>query len=486
MRVITPDIESSTSTLSTAADEFGRIEARGIDYIPPGERHGNPRGLFFVWASANVNFLYVVLGGLLILFGLSLWQALAVIVIGNLFWAAIGLLAITGPVSGSPSGVINRSMFGVVGNRLNMALLNWPIFIAYEAVNLALGALAGFALADQLGFAANPPVKIAIVAVTAAITVTISVFGHATIVRMSGLFTVALTIVMVMLGVCVLNHADWGYVPPVEIAPAGWAVVATMTAGVTVIAAAPLSWGISADYARYLPADTSRLQVATWTALGGFVPAVLLGAVGVLAGTVIDMTDPQTALAEILPSWAYSAFLLFVVLGCMTNNILTMYSSGLCLQAIGVPLRRAVTVLIDGLLGVSLALYALFVTNFTDALSTTLELTVVLLGPAIAVYSADILLRRNRYDGAELNDVLPAGPFWFSRGWNIAGFSAIGAGAFTAALCVNTTPYQGPISAALDGADLSALVGPLVAVAVYVAMTRLLYPGHIVRGDVAA
>lgn len=470
---------------SGAADEFGRIEARGIDYIPPDERHGDPRGLFLVWASANVNFLYVVLGGLLILFGLSVWQALAVVVVGNLFWAAIGFLATTGPVSGSPSGVINRSMFGVVGNRLNMALFNWPLFIAYEAVNLALGALAGFALANQLGVATNGPVQILIVAVTAAITVTISVYGHATIVRMSGVFTAVLAVVMVVLGTYVLIHADWSYVPPVDFAPTGWAVWATMSAGVTVIAAAPLSWGISADYARYLPADTSRLRVAAWTALGGFVPAVLLGASGVLAGTVIDMTDPQTALAEILPPWIYPVFLLFVVLGCMTNNILTMYSSGLCLQAIGIPLRRAVTVLIDGLLGVALALYALFVTNFTDALSTTLELTVALLGPAIAIYVTDIILRRNRYDGMQLNDMSTDSPYWFTRGWNIAGFSAIGAGTFAAAMCVNTTPYQGPVSVALDGADLSALVGPLVAVTVYVVLTKLLYTGHIVRSDAA-
>lgn len=466
----------------SSTDAFGRIEAHGIDHIPPDERHGDPRGLFVVWASANVNFLYVVLGGLLVVFGLGIWQALAVVVVGNLFWAAIGFLATTGPVSGSPSGVINRSMFGVVGNRVNMALFNWPLFIAYEAVNLALGALAGFALADQLGMATNTPAQILIVAVTAAVTVTISVYGHATIVRMSGLFTAVLAIVMVALGAFVVASADWSYLPPAEFAPTGWAVWATMTAGVTVIASAPLSWGISADYARYLPADTSRLRVAAWTALGGFVPAVLLGTTGVLAGTVIDMTDPQTALAQILPSWIYPVFLLFVVLGCMTNNILTMYSSGLCLQAIGIPLRRAVTVLIDGILGVALAVYALFVADFIDTLSTTLELTVVLLGPAIAIYAADIVLRRNRYDGMELNDLSPRGVYWFTRGWNIAGFAAVIAGAAAAVMCVNTTPYQGPVSRMLDGADLSAVVGPLVAVTVYVALTKVLYPSHIVDG----
>lgn len=47
--------------------------------------------------------------------GLSLWQALAVIVVGNLFWALVGLLAVSGPASGTPSEVIMRAMFGTRG-----------------------------------------------------------------------------------------------------------------------------------------------------------------------------------------------------------------------------------------------------------------------------------------------------------------------------------------------------------------------------------
>ncbi len=186
-------------------DHFGQVEARGIDRIPDEERHGTPRELFWVWAAANVNYLYIVLGGLLMVFGLNVWQGLAVVVVGNLFWAAIGFLAISGPVAGTPSSVITRSQFGIRGNRVFTGLFNWPTFIAYEAINLCLGSLAGFALADQLGLSPNKPVKMLVVVATAALTLIISVYGHATILRMSGLFTGILGLGMVVLGGYVLT-----------------------------------------------------------------------------------------------------------------------------------------------------------------------------------------------------------------------------------------------------------------------------------------
>lgn len=461
---------------ATASDQFGQVEQRGIDQVPLDERHGTPGALFWVWAAANVNYLYVVLGGLLMVFGLNVWQGLAVVVLGNLFWAAIGLLAVSGPVAGTPSSVITRSMFGIRGNRVYTGVFSWPTFIAYEAINLSLGALAGFALADQLGVSPNRPVQVVVVVVTAALTLAISVYGHATILRMSGLFTALLVVAMGVLGIAVLSKADWGYDPSAGLS--GGALWATMIAGVSIIASSPLSWGISADYARYLPPSTSKLAVAGWTALGGFLPAVLLGSIGVLAGSVVDMEDPQTSLEAILPGWFYPVFLLMIVLGCVTNNILTMYSSGLCLQAIGIPLKRSVTVLFDGVLGVALACYALFVSDFTETLGSLLEMSVALLGPAITIYAADIVLRRNRYDGTELHDESPTSPFWFSNGVNWAGFGALLIGTAAAALWLNTTEYVGPLAERFAGADLSSVVGPVVALIVYVGLVKLLYPSH--------
>ncbi|GHJ47406.1 allantoin permease [Catellatospora sp. TT07R-123] len=459
-----------TSDHAAPIDLPGRVETRGIDLVPDGERHGRPRELFWVWLSANITYLYFVLGGTMLLLGLSLWQALAVVVAGNLCWLGVGALAVSGPPAGSPSVVVTRAMFGVRGNRLLSAGVGWLVAVAYEGVNLALGSLAGFALAEQLGLTATLPVKIAIVVAVAVATFSLSIYGHATIARVSPVVSGVLALFIVLLGVFVVGRADTGYQPQTPLH--GTALIAAVGVGLTIIASVPLSWGTGADYSRYLPRDTSRSRVLWYTALGGLTPAVLIGALGVLAGTRIDMSDPQTAVAALVPGWFYPLFLLVVVLGSITNNVLTAYSSAFCLQALGVRASRARTVLIDAAVGGAIAAYALFAARFLDTLSTVLEFTVTFLGPSMAIYVADILLRRNRYDGPALHDETRGGPFWYDGGVNLAGLAAMVLGTAAALLCVTTTVWTGPVAAALGGTDLAWLAGPVVAALTYVLVAR--------------
>lgn len=79
---------------------------------------------------------------------------------------------------------------------------------------------------------------------------------------------------------------------------------------------------MGADYARYLAAGASKRAITGWTALGGLLPAALLAALGVLAGTVVGMTDPQASLRALLPGWFYPVFLLLIIAGSVTNNVL--------------------------------------------------------------------------------------------------------------------------------------------------------------------
>ncbi|MFE7706912.1 purine-cytosine permease family protein [Streptomyces sp. NPDC057486] len=453
----------------TSSDRARRIEVHGIDHIPERERHGRARELFAVWAAPNVNYLSLVVGGALILMGLSLWQALAVIVVGNLFWVPVGLLAVSGPASGTPSEVIMRAMFGVRGNRVNIAVTGWVICICYIALNLAAAALAAFSLVEKAGITPNTGVKTAVVVGIATLTLAISVYGHATIMKLYLPITVVLTAAFAVVAFSVLGHADFGYEPAEPLT--GGSLWAALAGGVTLIASGPLSYTNSADFSRYLPRETSPKAIVGWTALGGFLPSVVVTALGAFAATAVDMTDPQTALETILPAWFTPVFLLALVLGTIAINAMTAYSSGLALQAVGVRIRRSLSVIVDGVVGVALTLYALLVSNFLDTVSNVLQLTVVLLGPSMAVYATDILLRRNRYDGPGLTDETPDSPFWFTAGVNWAGALALTAGTAAAALCVNTV-YAGPLARALDGVDLALPVGIAVASAVYAVMMR--------------
>lgn len=465
-----PDPQGEAAARPPVADRAGRVEARGIDHIPDDERHGRARELFAVWAAPNVSYLSLVVGGALILMGLGLWQALTLVVLGNLFWALVGLLAVSGPAAGTPSEVIMRAMYGIRGNRANIAVTGWFASVCYLALNWAAASLAAFGLLHKLGVQPTTGVKIVTIVAVAAATLAISVYGHATIVKLYLPLTWALTVAFVVLAGYVLGHVRWGYQPEQPLH--GIELWATLTVGLTLVASAPLSYTNSADFSRYLPRTTSPKAIAGWTALGAFVPSVLFTALGALAGTAIDMTDPQTALETVLPSWFEPVFLLAVILGTIANNAMTAYSSGLALQAIGVRLRRSRSVLLDGTLGVALTLYALLVSNFLDAVSDVLQLMVVLLGPSMAIYATDILMRRNRYDGLELSDETRGGPFWYTGGVNWAGWIALLAGAALASQCATTTLYTGRMAQAAGGMDLSLPGGILTAAIVYAALMR--------------
>ncbi|MFG3547379.1 purine-cytosine permease family protein [Streptomyces sp. NPDC047725] len=453
----------------TPSERAVRVEAHGIDHIPDTERHGHPRQLFSVWAAANVNYLSLVIGGALVLMGLTLWQALAVIVVGNLFWLLTGLLSISGPAAGAPSEVITRAMYGVRGNRVNNAIVGWLISVCYFALNLSAAATAAFALVEKTGVTAGTGVKTAVVIVVAALTLAIGVYGHAMIMKLYLPITLVLTAVFAVVAFYVFGKTDFSYAPAEPLTGHDlWAVV---IAGITLVGSGPLSYTTSADFSRYLPRATSAKAIVGWTTLGGFLAGTAVCSLGALAATAVDMTDPQAGLATVLPDWFEPVFLLALVLGTIAINALTAYSAGLALQAVGIRIRRTRSVLADGTAAVSLTLYGLLVSDFLDTVSNVLQLTVVLLGPAMAVYATDILLRRNRYDGPALMDESPQSPFWYRAGVSPAGTLALLGGVAVSALCVDTL-YTGPIAAALDGIDLALPVGLVVAALLYAVLTR--------------
>lgn len=462
------------SITARTGDVAGHIETRGIDCIPDAERHGRPRSLFGIWAAANVLYLNFVFGGILMLLGLGLWESLALCVLGNLWWFVIGWIAVSGPAAGTPSVMIMRAMFGVRGNALFGSGLGVLIGLFYIVLNLAFTTLASQALLASVGVVVPDSLAVLLLVAVSALSLIVSVFGHATIEKLSGYLSVAVGLCFAAVAVFVIGATDWSYTP--EALPAT-ENIALLLLGFTIVASGPLSWGTSADYSRYLPRATSRRAIVLWTAFGGFVPSVLISAMGVLAATAIDMTDPQTAIAEIIPAWLYPVFLLAIIVGTLANNVLCSYSTGLYAQAFVPRIRRAVSVVIVGVVAAVLAGYLLWgAPRFLDTLSYAIEIAVAVMGPLVAIYAIDIVLRRGRYDGVALNDTSRRSPFWYTGGWFAPGTIAMVLATTVAVLMVNTTLYTGPISAALGGADLSSIAGPALAASVYALLWRTMQP----------
>ncbi|MFI6942605.1 purine-cytosine permease family protein [Streptomyces sp. NPDC050418] len=454
------------------SERAGQPEKRGIGFVADEERTGRPRQLFAVWAAPNVSYLSFAVGATLILMGLTLPQAIGVILAGNLLWIATGVVAASGPAAGTSGSVISRAFYGVIGNKIVLIVTGWLIASAYLALNWSAASVAGIGLAQHWGLPASAGVDAGVICLIAGVTLLVAIYGYATIVRLYAALSVLLTVVFVIVTVYVLGSVDWSYTPAAPLH--GTALAAALGAGFTIIGSTALSYSNSPDLARYLPRTSSITAIAGWTAFGAYLPSVVFTSVGALAATTLDMADPQAALETVLPGWFVPVFVIAVVLNTVANNGMTAYSASLSIQSVGVRLARIPAVLVIGALGTAMTLYAILVFDFLTSVNTMLQLVVVSTGPAMAIAVTDLVMRRNRYHGELLLRQERGGPFWYRGGLHWAGLVALLAGALASVMWVSTTFWTGPLATAAGGVDLAIPAGMGVAALAYWGIARAL------------
>ena len=448
-----------------AATAFS-VEQHGIDHIGESERRGRPFDLFWIWLGANLIFTYVIDGAIIVGFGLSVWAAVTVAVIGSCFSLLIGLCAIPGARAGTATLAISRSAFGVRGNA-PVAFLSWLTAVGWEAVNIVIGALSLYEIAQEWGAGSGASWKGVALVVVVVLTFGVAILGIAAITVLNKVFSYVLGIGTVILGVLVLPKANFHAHPHLG-APTH---VGAWLLALLVMAAAPLSWvNTAADYSRYLPSRTPGRRITLWTTLGNLIPAVLITMIGVAAATATDMTDPVAGLKNILPSWFFVGYLAVIVGGTITNNFLNTYSSGMSLLALGLKVKRWQAVMIDATVGTALSVYALFVFDFTNSFIEFLSLMVLWIAPFGGVYLADMLLRRGRYDVEAL--YATSGRYWFWKGWNLHALGWFLAGVVGAAMFSSSAAFDGPLVSSIGGGDISIYVGLTVPFVGYLVTMR--------------
>ncbi|WP_369216193.1 purine-cytosine permease family protein, partial [Streptomyces flavofungini] len=448
------------------SDEVFRVETHGIDPIPEADRHGSAKDLFWLWFGSNLTFTYVINGALAVSFGLTFWQAVAVVVIGGLSFFTISAAGLSGIRTGTATLVISRAAFGFLGN-LPAGVLNWVVSIGYTIVNTVVGTLALQALFAGLGLGGGDAAKAMALAVTLAMTFAVAMWGHATVQLAERWMAYLLAAGFGVLLLLLLPDADLG-----SAGPAGGAGFSGWTLAFVVMLAGPFSYlPMPADYTRYLPPDTSLRSITLSGALGGLLSSVALGIAGVAAASQADMTDAVAGVEGLLPGWFKPLFLILVLGGSVTNSILTLYSSSLNLQVLGVPWTRAKAIVISVVVTALGSLGALFLTDFTESLLGFLSLLIIVFAPWGGVFLADMLLRRCHYDTGALHTPGPGGAYWYRAGFHPAGMAALAAGMTFAALTCDSELWTGPLVAPLGGGDLT-LLGALVSALVYGALAR--------------
>ncbi len=382
------------------------IEPHGTNFISENERHGSARSLFWPWAAGNVSLLALSYGSFFLGFGISFWQATWAAIIGTVgSFVLVGVSSLAGKRSNAPTMTLSRAAFGVKGNVLP-GFLSYLIFVGWETVLVSLATLAAQTVFARLGHINHNVAGILGFLVAASLTVFGGVLGFHTIMKIQRWLTSATIILTAGYIALTFHKINWHAVQSIH-AGSRAGFIGAMILGVTGIG---LGWvNSAADYSRYLPRKTSSRAVIGWTVFGSsIVPVILVIYGALLAGSSKDLsaaiaTDPIGALTTILPTWYLIPFAIVAILGLVGGAILDLYSSGITLVSIGLPVKRHIAASFDAAIMMFGTIYFVWIApNF----SVPFQGFLITLGVPIAVWSAifvaDILMRKSDYAEAEL------------------------------------------------------------------------------------
>lgn len=460
-----------------------KIEQRGIDLIPDGERKMRPSGLFWLWSGAVFNVEFLFYGTLIMTFGLTVVQAILAIVIGNLFYALLGFASLQGPKAGTTAFMVSRAPFGQNGNRL-VAFFNWITQVGFEIEGIFFVVATVILLFSMHGTTLNTPAKIAVIIVAALVQMVVPLLGHATITKILRYLAWVFIAFFTLLAIFTFQRLHLSAFHP---KPASFAV--WTTALVVLISVGGLGWSENGnDYSRYLPRRTAGSRTFWSATLGGAIPSVILEILGVLAYTITSKTVgiAQIGVPQSFPAWFVTPFLIFAVFQLLAINTIDMYSSGVTLQALGLPVRRWGAVILDTVVCAVVTGIILFHGDFYKDFSGFLLYIVVWLAPWFGILMTDYLLRGREYHSLSLRSARD-GVYWRSGGIHWPAIIAQLLGMVAALMWINAAfdfpAYTGPISnhfPGLSGGDFSWLLGIIVG-----GVTYWLLAGRGVRREAA-
>jgi purine-cytosine permease-like protein len=457
-------------------DSVGRIETRGVDYIPHVERNSSPRTVFWAFEGPQFSLGTYIFGGAMVAAGLSWWACVAATVLGvGIGSATVSLVGMIGPRTGTNSTVSSGAFFGVRGRYLGSMLaqlgnLGFNVFTLWPA------ALATMVAMHRLVGTGQSTLALCIwMAVIGALCCLVSVLGHATLVVAYKWTAIVSCVVLVVFVVMEAHNFKTSFAGSVYQYGTFWP---TWLFALSVAIVNPISYGVSVnDYTRRLPADTPRATVFTSlfaSIFSGNVLAYLFGAFTVLCYDSYSADFP-TAWAGISPMWFLVPIVIIAVVGNAIGGGINIYNASLDLHTVLWRVSRFSNAIIVTVVSLVITYLATVVWNFTNFLSTFTDIISAGLAPWLAIMIIGHIRAHGHYRVLDLHSYTTPddrGIYWFQRGFEPRALASWVVGAVVAVLFSSSAELVGPISRHLDSIDLSFLSGLIVGGATYLVLDR--------------
>ncbi|MGI0078944.1 MAG: purine-cytosine permease family protein [Nitrososphaerales archaeon] len=448
-------------TRSTTQDKATEIERFGIDHIPEDKRHGSPGRIFTIWFAANLTIADYVIGVLCIqIFGLTLYQTVPVLIVGNVLGGLlVGLSAAMGPTLGFPQLFSSRNSFGRKGNYVPGGL-NWVSTVGWFTVNTILGAEALQVILPSFSF------YLAAVILVAA-QVLIGIYGHDFIHLFEKWMSVVLGLIWLGVFIIAIPHLTEAvsYVPPGG--SASTPLLSDLGIALAVSFSYIMSWSpYASDYSRYLPFASSKRKITLFALAGGAIASFAIEVVGAIveASTQSSSTQYFSVLNTFAGSLGMIA-LIGIILGAIAANALNIYTNSLSALVLDIKTKRWVTVIVGGVVGLALALAG--GANFAQNFQNFLLILDYWITPWLAIILVDFFILK-RATVESLKQV---------KGWDFGTLGIYGLAILISVPFMSPALPLGPIVGAianpyLGGADFSYYISFVIAGVLYYAYRR--------------
>ncbi len=355
-------------TVEATPELLGIIEEKGIAEVALAERHGSPKAVFGLWMAANIEFATLTTGALATgWLGLSFSSALVAILIANVLGGLVlAFFSTFGVEYGLPQMIQGASWFGRLGNKLP-SLFNFFGGFSWFAVNTIAGA---YALQYFFGGTLIP-----FVVLLSVVQVAIAFVGHDLIQTAEKYLVYLLVLGFLVLTVVAVRHLGFSVPANIKAQASVGGFPGAFILTLSIMVGYVVGWiPYSSDYTRYLRAGSNKAQVKrtvfTYAFWGSLISTVWIEALGALIGASVSFSKPSDLFTSWMPDWFKVPFLIAVILGTVSANILNIYSATLSALALGVKIKQHVAALITGGIGTIIAVLAAanFITNYENFL----------------------------------------------------------------------------------------------------------------------
>lgn len=375
-----------------------RIEQRGLDPVPESERYGLTFRIFTLWLSPQFTPSALFIGVLAAGLGLSFWEGLPAIVIGNVIGAlVVAYLCTWGPRAGLGQLPLSRAAFGK--SNLLPGLVNWAATIGWVAFNNVFGATA-------LKLLLHAPYWLGLLLIFAG-EAAISVFGHEAIQRFEKWMSWVLGVIFAVITVRVIASGGTAHL---HATVHGGEAVGLFFLMVVIAGSDGYGWApYAADYSRYLPTATSRRRIFWYTfagIAGGLTWMMLLG-LSVARNVASAGTLGTAAAIRDLVGGSVLGFaaLAAIYLATLAADVVNDYTGSLSIQSAGISVRRPVAAAVNGAAGFGLSVWFLYGSGALYAKVENLLLFVTYwISAWLGVVIVDWVRRRGRVSQTELRD----------------------------------------------------------------------------------